>query len=167
LKAQENDGLYSIKGGQEGDVLVWLYCQTLECEVKAKVMQWQRKLCIYTQHVHQNHLTTPQKGLKKPALRFVQANHENPQQHLLPDLKQRHYHNKSWTDSKNKTAIKNAKQCAKKNPIEEEGAFRNLQELRRALDAHRRQIEEFLCSIDPPPAITAGAQSTNQDMSAL
>jgi hypothetical protein len=39
LKAQENDGLYFIKGGQEGDVLVRLYCQTLlECEVKAKMI---------------------------------------------------------------------------------------------------------------------------------
>jgi hypothetical protein len=82
-------------------------------------------------------------------------------------LKQRHYHNKSWIDSKNKTAIKNVKQCAKKNPINKQGAFGNLQEFRSALDAHRQPKEEFLCSKDPPPAITAGAQSTNQDISAL
>jgi hypothetical protein len=171
LIAQENDGLYFTKSGQEGDSLVRLYCQTPECNVKAKVVRWHGKLCLYTQHVHQNHLITPQKGLKKPALRLVEDNRDKTQAQLLQDLKQRDYHNKSWSDRKNIVAIKNAKLMIKKNAqenmVDKQDAFANLQELGRALSARHQSIQDFLSSIDPPCAITAGAQSTNKRISPL
>jgi hypothetical protein len=112
--------------------------------------------------VHQNHLTTPKRGLKKPALRFVQANHEKPRQQLLQYLKTWNYHNKSWSDSKNIAAIKHAKQSAKKISIDECGAFGNLHDLRRALDAHHHTIDHFLASIGPPVGSTSGTQTGNK-----
>ena len=168
LKAQENDGLYSIRSGQKGNILVRLICQSPQCQVQAKVIRWQGNLCLYTQHVHQHHLTTPEKGLKKPAIRYIQSNHEKPRQQLLQDLKQYGYHNKSWNDSKNILAIKNAKQSARNNDVAEQGAFANLQELRRALDARHQSIDEFLLGIDLPPEGFAGLQSSsNRNISPL
>lgn len=168
LQAQENDGLYGIKMRQDGDVLVRLYCKTPECHVKAKVIRWHGKLCLYTQQVHQNHLKTPQKGLKKPALRYVQENQDRRQTHLLQELKERNIHNNSWNDDKNKRAIKNAKSCAKINSTStlEQGEFSNLEELSRALDAHQQPMQNFLFGPQVASAGT-GTDSTSTDRSPL
>jgi hypothetical protein len=165
LKRLENDGIYSIKSGQEGNVLVRLTCQSPGCPVKAKVIRYPAKLCIYTQGIHQSHNITPQKGLKKPALRYVQENPDKPQQQILKDLKQKGIHNQSWPDSRNKTAIKNAKQSTKKRPVVEDGPFHNLHELKIMLDARKQSIGSFLGSSD---TTTQGTNvSPTNDTSAL
>ena len=81
LKGLENEGLYAIKVSQEGIVLERLTCQSPNCCVKP------HNICINTQGVHINHNITPDRGLKKPVLQYVNENPSKPQQQLLQDLK--------------------------------------------------------------------------------
>lgn len=163
MTSQENDGIYANKMGQEGDVLVRLYCQSPKCPVKAKVIRYPGWLGLYTQHMHQQHDVTPKRGLKKPALRLVHENIEKPQQQLFQDLKRKGMHNKSWTVAKNTTAIKNAKQAFnnKRDSADEGGPFQNLQTLSATLDAHTQSVESFLS----PPASTESSTPRSEDTS--
>jgi hypothetical protein len=111
--------------------------------VKAKIVRHGDKICIYTQGVHQNHNITPERGLKKPALRYVNDNHSKSILHLLQDLKRHGIHNKSKTDPKNKVAIKNAQKNARKTNNVKGGPFNNLHELQLTLDLHKQSVESL------------------------
>jgi len=144
LKGLENDGIYSMKSGQEGDVLVRLTCQSPGCQVHAKVMRYPGVIALYTQNIHQNPNVTPERCLKKPALRYIKEHPDKPQQEIFKELKRRGIHNSSWIDTKNKTAIKNAKQTFRKKPVDDSGPFQNLHELKLLLDSRQRSIESLV-----------------------
>lgn len=84
MALQENDGTYQIKNGQPGgNILRRLYCGSKNCPVIAKFVRNDGKLYMYTKHIHQNHLDTPEKGLKRPAMRYVMDNPDMSQQNIL------------------------------------------------------------------------------------
>jgi hypothetical protein len=100
------------------------------------------------QHIHQGHHTMPQRGLKIPAICYIQDHSNNKQGQFFADLKAKQLHNTSWSDEKNIIAVKNAKRGAKQNQPVTSSIFDNLHDLSIVLDANSATEDLFVATAE-------------------